>query len=497
MFEVLSESEFKNLIARLVSLPAENEYVEFKENNSDPDMIGQTVSALANGALISNQQTAFFVWGISDSPRRVVGTSFDPGTAKGKGNEDLYPWLRRVVNPAPVLHFQAGEIEGQKVILLRIAAAKSRPVSYRDVRYVREGSYNKKLIDFPDLEARLFRSIQSFSFESEVCRKALDGREVLELLDSESYYDLTQIPEPQDAEIILRELELRRFISHSIEHNWSITNLGALLYAKDLSLFPGLKGKIPRVVLYDGPDRTQTVRDMFEERGYAAGFRELLSYISISLPSREVIGESGLRHNEHAIPLLVIRELVANALVHQDLTNTEINLIVEIFSDRIEVLNPGDPLIPSDRFIDWPSSSRNPALAEELYRIGVIEKKGSGWDKIAAELEKNHLPGAKIQTGDGYTRVSISGPRNLNEMSKEEVIAAVYQHACLNHVNDRFTNNASICSRFRIPSQNKAKASRIINDAKEAGKIVAFDETVGNRSLRYVPFWAKENGSSP
>ncbi len=69
-------------------------------------------------------------------------------------------------------------------------------------------------------------------------------------------------------------------------------------------------------------------------------------------------------------PELAIRELVANALIHQDFSVTGAGPMMEIFDDRIEITNPGEPLVDTQRFLDTPPRSRNASLRE---RFGIKE----------------------------------------------------------------------------------------------------------------------------
>ena len=56
--------------------------------------------------------------------------------------------------------------------------------------------------------------------------------------------------------------------------------------------------------------------------------------------------------------------------------------MIEIFSDRMEITNPGLPLVKTDRFLDSPPRSRNEALASFMRRIHICEERGTGIDKI-------------------------------------------------------------------------------------------------------------------
>lgn len=125
-----------------------------------------------------------------------------------------------------------------------------------------------------------------------------------------------------------------------------------------------------------------------------------------------------------------------------------------------------------------------------MRQIGVAEERGSGWDKIAFQLELHQLPPARVDVDHSQTRVTIYAPKALAQMDKPERILAVYQHACLQWVSNQPTNNASVRKRLGIPERNKAQASRIIKEAVDDGSIVAYDAAAGPRSMRYVPIWA-------
>ncbi len=89
-------------------------------------------------------------------------------------------------------------------------------------------------------------------------------------------------------------------------------------------------------------------------------------------------------------PELAIRELVANALIHQDFSVTGAGPTVEIFDDRIDITNPGEPLVDTQRFLDTPPRSRNEALASLMRRARICEERGSGIDKVVLEVELLH-----------------------------------------------------------------------------------------------------------
>jgi predicted HTH transcriptional regulator len=68
-------------------------------NFQEPQLIGEYISALSNSATLARERQGWLVWGIADQTHEVVGTSFNPKATKGKGNEDLEPWLARLLDP--------------------------------------------------------------------------------------------------------------------------------------------------------------------------------------------------------------------------------------------------------------------------------------------------------------------------------------------------------------------------------------------------------------
>ena len=201
--------------------------------------------------------------------------------------------------------------------------------------------------------------------------------------------------------------------------------------------------------------------------------------------------QQALRKKVPRFPELAVRELVANALIHQDFLVTGAGPMVEIFDDRIEITNPGAPLVDTQRFLDSSPHSRNESLAWMMRRIGICEERGSGWDKVVFQSELYQLPAPLVEATDDYTRVVLFAPRPLSSMDKAERIRAAYLHACLRYVNRAYLTNASVRERFGIEVQNSAKASRLISEAVQDGAISPDDPAAAPKQMRYVPWWAK------
>jgi predicted HTH transcriptional regulator len=247
---------------------------------------------------------------------------------------------------------------------------------------------------------------------------------------------------------------------------FDITNLGGIIFAKDLNSFDRIARKAIRVVVYNNANRVETIREQTGLKGYGVGFEGAMSFINNLLPENEII-DNALRKSVRLYPEIAIRELVANAIIHQDFTIRGTGPMIEIFSDRIEVSNPGIPLIDPLRFIDEPPQSRNEALASFLRRINICEERGSGVDKVIFQVEFNQLPAPEFSVTSNHTKATLFAHKDFAEMDKLDRIRACYQHACLRYVSNDFLTNKSLRERFSIAKKNHSMASRIIADTVE------------------------------
>lgn len=476
------------LLRELCKLPRETEWVEFKHNNADPQEVGEYLSALANAAALNGKAFAYLVWGVDDKTHNVVGTDFSPAGTR-KGNEPLETWLLRLLTPKIHFHFHELRLDGLPVVVLEIGRAFRHPLRFQADEFIRIGAVKKPLKEAPDRERALWRIFDQIPFESMIAVDQSTADDVLRLLDYPAYFDLTEQPLPADREGIIAALADDGLIQRCESGGWDITHLGAILFAKRLEDFATLRRKAVRVIHYRGRGRTETLREQQFHRGYACGFAGLLHSISSWLPANEVIGQA-LRKSQPMFPELAVRELVANALIHQDFFVTGAGPMVEIFDGRIEITNPGEPLVDTQRFVDTPPKSRNDGIASLMRRFRICEERGSGIDKVVLQIELLQLPAPIFEVPDGFTRAVLFAHRPLKDMDKADRVRACYLHACLKWVMRGYLTNASLRERFGVEEKNKATVSRYIREAVEADMIKPFDEDAARKLMKYVPFWA-------
>ena len=234
----------------------------------------------------------------------------------------------------------------------------------------------------------------------------------------------------------------------------------------------------------------ETIKEYGVKKGYALGFEEVVAYINDQLPQNEHIGEA-FREEVRMYPKIAIRELVANALIHQDFNVTGAGPMIEIFINRIEISNPGLPLIDTLRFIDEAPRSRNEILAGLMRRLNLCEERGTGVDKVIFQIELFQLPAPDFLKKTQSTFAILYGPKKLKEMDSKERTRAAYQHACLQHVIGKKMTNESLRTRLGIKQSSYSLAYRIIRDAMQDSLIKPQGDEVGmGKSAFYLPFWA-------
>ncbi|MGZ8159866.1 MAG: ATP-binding protein [Methylobacter sp.] len=460
----------------LLDVP-ENEHLEFKEAKQQYD----TGKLLKYCVALANEGGGYLVLGVSDKPpRRVVDTKAFPNTGGIKAR--ILEALRFRVEIGELQH-----PDGRVLVFEVPSRPIGQPMHYEGIYLMRAG---EELVPMsPDQLRRIFSEGKA-DFLTLDASAAIDADAVVAALDIQTFFDLLKLPLPTSRDGILARLLSEKLIRLE-SGQYKITHLGALLLAKDMRQFDSLMRKTVRMVKYKGKNKLHTERDLIGQKGYAVGFEALIAYINSQLPVNEVIGQA-LREEVRMFPELAIRELVANALVHQDFEESGGSVMVEIYADRIEITNPGQPLIPTERFVDE-YKSRNEKLADLMRRMGICEEKGSGIDKVVFSTEYYQLPAPEFRVTPVHTTVALFAHKDFADMEPKERVSACYMHCCLKYVSNEKMSNQSLRERFKLDDTRAkiATVSQIITAAVEQNMIKLDDpENASKRYAKYVPFWA-------
>lgn len=480
------EKAVKLLAKSLSSVPQELNEIDWKQDISGNNKkLSHHLSAFAN-----HPGGGILAYGIDNTSGRVLGIN---QTKAVEIIERLASIARDALSPVVALDHAIIQHCNSPVLIIYIKESSVKPVHLKagtiEDAYVRSGGTTRKASRH-EIGSLMLNS-KALRYEELHASKLLDTTEVLQLLDYHAIHELLNRPVPGNNEEILAWMEKERMVKKVDGSGYYITNLGAIAAARNLNQFDDLSRKAIRLIKYDGLNRTETKKEYPGQKGYAIGFDGFIQFLSAMLPQSEIIKDA-LRKETTVYPELALRELTANALIHQDFSIRGTGPMVEIFDNRIEFRNPGQ-LLPSkkiDRLIGTSPESRNEKLASTFRRYGICEERGTGFERVIAEIEVFGLPPLHFEEGENYFKVTIFAPKVFGEMSPEERMQACYQHAVIKYLSSSSLTNTSLRERFRMPERQRSMISRLIKETLEAGKIKPKD--LKNKSAKfaeYIPYW--------
>lgn len=360
----------KEILEKIILSKEESEYIDFKHNWIEKDQLGEYISSLSNGAAYLGLEYAYLIWGVNDKSFEVVGTSFNPNIEIN--NEPLKHYLLRGLSPKILFSFFEFIIDNKKVVALEIAAAKTVPTSYKNIRYIRIGSSKEKITNYPEYENKLF-SILNKGFPNLTNLKS-------------AYQDLTfnkLFLFYETRGISLRKETFKKNLSLLTSDNYY--NLQAQLLS-DNSRMP------LRVSIFLGTSKSSPLLSVRE-----FGFNNILLTLDDLLRYGDTINliqadEKNRKLIRKEVPLFDIQcfnEAIINAILHNDWISQN-EPMISVFSNRIEILSRG--AIPKEQtikgFFRGESVPVNKDLSSIFMQLNISEKSGRGVPKIISVYGK-------------------------------------------------------------------------------------------------------------
>lgn len=475
------EKAVQVLYNSLNPVPTELNEIDWKSGlSTKTDRLAQHLSAFAN-----NRGGGILVYGVNNN-----------GTCTSINKDEADEIIRTLGNIAhnnlvyPIqIEHDILDFEGHSLLFVYIPEQKNKPVYLRgrDIfdSYCRTAGRTEKMSQ--NAVKMLLAESEGTSFEQSIAKADINDEDVLRLLNYRKFYEMLNRSIPTNVSGILSNMSEYGICKYNDKRGlWAITNLGAIMFANNLKDFDSLEAKSVIVRRYAGTNNRSTILEQFFKYGYAVGFEGLIDFI---MKNTSVENIDVRREDVPTYPRIAIREFVANALVHQDLSITGIAITVEIFTNRLVITNPGAPLNDINRLIDLPPNSRNEKLAQLMYLLGICERRGSGIDRAVEAIEKMFLPAVKITKNELSTKVVLYPKKDIREMSKHEKVDICYQHACLMFEDNKPINNQSIRERFKLNKNQVSVASRIISDTVEANLIKTSDADMSKKYATYIPYY--------
>jgi predicted HTH transcriptional regulator len=429
------------------------------------------------------------VFGIADSSAELIGID---QTQVQEIITRLTNLGRDAVEPPLVLDHAVVEFDDTPVLFVHISEQTNKPAHRRgksiEEAWIRSGGSTRKA-SRAEIGSLMLHS-QAPRWEELRASTLLPGREIVARLDLATIAKLLQRPLPDDDAELMHWLTDENMVIPD-GNGYYITNFGGIAAARELEDFDTLTRKRIRVIRYRGTNKVDTIDELVGHKGYAVGFEGLIGYLKRMLPHSEVIQQS-LREQVSVYPEIALRELIANALIHQDLSITGAGPTIEIFDDRITFTNPG-ALLPGkrlDRLIGTTPESRNELLASKFRLYRICEERGTGFQKVVSAVELFGMPPVLFNPLENAFQVTLYAPRKFADMSQAERIEACYQHAVLQYYSSQTLTNTTLRTRFKVSERQRNQITNLIADAVEAGRIKRKDSSSGNKFAEYLPYWA-------
>lgn len=401
---------------------------------------------------------------------------------------------RAAIEPPLALDHAVEEFNGVRMLFIHVPESPVKPVHLRgkslDDAFIRSGGTTRKA-SRQEIGTLMLNS-RTLRWEELHASVLLDDVALAASLNVEPIFTMLERPVATSPEELLAWLAAERFVVRDPAGGGYITNLGAIAAARKLADFPDLSRKAVRVVVYDGLNKATTKLEQEGTKGYAISFQGLLQFVMSLLPQSEIV-EQALRKKRTVYPEIALREIIANALIHQDFSVTGASPLIEVFNDRIEVSNPGG-LLPSkqlDRLIGTQPESRNEQLARAFRRYKICEERGSGLLKAGLAIELYGLPPIEFAAEPNHFKVTLHAPRTFAKMSVRERLEACYQHAVLKHFSGSAMTNTSLRERLKMPEKQRSMVSVLIQEAIDKRLVKPADpDNKSKKFAEYVPFWA-------
>jgi ATP-dependent DNA helicase RecG len=410
----------------LLTQARERSTIEFKSNWDQAEDIGEYISALANAAALEGHERAWMIWGVDDVTRQVKGTTFDPfhqkvKSDKGNGNQSLVMWLQFLTQPRADFQFHELQHLDGRVVVLEIHPARSAPVAFKHVRYIRIDSHKVKLSEHPDKEARLWSQLGlKDDWTGEVVPEAtwddLDPQALAAARQRYTEFCIRGEPDARRHDAIRAEIaglsDVTLLNKARVTKQGRITRSALLLLGKDESahLLAPVDAKIHWISrLGSGTGQPSYPFGMPFLLATDKVFGRIRNETVDHMPDGTLFPTPVQQYDPW-----VVREALHNCVAHQDyVLGGKINVVEH--PDRLVLTNLGE-FIPQS--VEWmlehqspPEHYRNQWLIDGMIRLRMIEQAGSGIRRMFVTQRERFfpLPDYTFDTSpQGHPRVELT-----------------------------------------------------------------------------------------
>jgi len=299
---------------------------------------------------------------------------------------------------------------GRQVIALAVDANhEAVPFTYDGRAYERIGNTTRKMSQERYESLLLERAHARRRWENqpatEQTLEGLDREEILLTRETAIRQRRISAGTGMDAGDILDRLGLRR--------NGIVTQAAQVLYGtRFLPDYPQCLLKMGR---FRGTRVTDDILDNKQEHMNAfAMVREGMAFLDRTLPLAAHFPEGRVsREDRLLVPPNALREILLNAVIHRDYSDTSGHIAIAVFDDRVEIRSAGR--LPAGITVEMLSGQhlsklRNPLIADVFHRTGAVEIWGRGTNRVIEECRRYGNEPPVFEEKQGYLVVTFETP---------------------------------------------------------------------------------------
>jgi ATP-dependent DNA helicase RecG len=367
--------------------------VEFKEQYTpkiDKDMVG-----------FANTRGGYILLGVADDGK-IVGRKLS-----NKVKAEIHSLARNCEPSVPIRQI----IQIGNVAVIEVLEGSEKPYSCGSGYFRRLDAVTQKM---SQKEVKLiFQREVSVSFEEKTNKNARWSDISKDKI--KAFFD--------EADIRYGKIKPREILSSlNLSKRNGISNAGVLFFAEKprklllqcemtLVAFKGTQ----RVDIYD---RKDVQEDLLTQ------FNEAVFFLKKHLNVRSEIKDVN-RRDVYEIPLEVLREAVANAVIHRDYSARGTSIMVEVHSDKVVISNPGG--LPEGLNVNSLlniSVRRNELIADMFARMHKVERLGTGIKRMKNAMKEAKLASPKIES-DMFFTLTLQRPGYRYKKAKGSVKSSV------------------------------------------------------------------------
>lgn len=412
-----NEQEIFSLLDLAKQSRSETHNIEFKKaKTSCPKDLWRTISAFSH-----NPEGGAIVFGVSELDNSIETTGADDVSQL---QEQISSYFQDRMENAERPDIRVLEYDGAAIVavIVKETPSEKKPCYERNIGLpngacVRVGNTNRA-ITFEETR-QFLRNAAPYKYDKVLASNTTTGMlsqdKLLSFLQKSALKTGRTVSDSKLDEKTLKNLG----ILGTLEGVFTPTVAGFLIFSaenpQDISDFSRY---VIRCVRYGGVTAASPIVDRLEIRGTLdQQIDEMYKFILKNTPSGARVVETKLV-TRYEYPPDAIRELVANAIIHRDYQATGTFTQVSIFSNRIEITNPGNlPPGVSIENIKDAQFSRNEVMASLLKDLDYLEEYGRGIDIVVSRMESEGLLPPVFKNISNCFKVVLLGRtfENLNE----------------------------------------------------------------------------------